>query len=155
MTNRCFGDVRVLTEILGILPATKFYDFVIAAAIADGVGKRGGGRAVSRNQIYVHAQRSNFNHIAVEERPIHMGRWVARWSALSAPSAGGSRRRRDRRRIEHPVLDIWHFAKTGHQWRAGLLLHVRGTTRLVSVIMIHKDRFDIGHFEAHAFDILL
>ena len=110
---------------------------------------------MSRNQIYVHAQWSDFNDVAVEERPIHMGRWVARWSALSASPAVGSRRRRNRRRIEHPVFDVWNFTKTGHQWSAGFLFHVGRATRLISVIVIHKNGFDIGHFEAHAFDILL
>src|SRR5881296_3787843 len=124
MANGCFRDVCVLTEIFRIFPTAEFHDFVITAAIPDGVGERRGGRAVSRNQIYVHAERSDFNHVAVEERAIHMGRWVARWTALSASTAVGSRRRRDRRRIEHAMLDVWDFTKTRHQGRAGLLLHV-------------------------------
>src|SRR5207302_2049074 len=135
--------------------AAKFHHFVIAAAVANRISERRGGRAVSRNKVGGYAQRPHLNHVTVKERPIHVSRWITRRASLPAsPSVRGGRRRY-RGRIEHPVLDIWNFTESRHQRSAGLLFHVRCAARLITVIVIDEDGFDIRHFEAHALDVLL
>jgi len=58
-------------------------------------------------------------------------------------------------RIEHTVLDIRNFPEPGHQGSSGLLFHVSGPTRLITVIVIDEYGFDVGHLEAEAFDVVL